>query len=36
MIEGTAAREVRESGTFGYLDRSVPPAEFASYLKGNT
>jgi len=31
-----AAREVRESGTFGYLDRAVPAAEFAGYLKGNT
>jgi 2-methylisocitrate lyase-like PEP mutase family enzyme len=29
-----AAREIRESGSFGYLDRMVPNAEFAAYLKG--
>ncbi|HEX6397081.1 MAG TPA: isocitrate lyase/phosphoenolpyruvate mutase family protein [Steroidobacteraceae bacterium] len=31
-----AAREVRESGTFGYLDRMVTSAEFAGYLKKPT
>ncbi|HET7809274.1 MAG TPA: isocitrate lyase/phosphoenolpyruvate mutase family protein [Steroidobacteraceae bacterium] len=29
-----AAREVRATGTFGYLDESVPSAEFADYLEG--
>jgi 2-methylisocitrate lyase-like PEP mutase family enzyme len=29
-----AAREVRDSGTFGFLDRNVSNAEFANYLKG--
>jgi 2-methylisocitrate lyase-like PEP mutase family enzyme len=29
-----AAREVREQGTFGFLDRNVPNAEFTNYLKG--
>jgi 2-methylisocitrate lyase-like PEP mutase family enzyme len=29
-----AAREIRESGTFGYVDRSMSSAEFAGYLKG--
>jgi 2-methylisocitrate lyase-like PEP mutase family enzyme len=28
-----AAREIRESGTFGYVDRSMSSAEFASYLQ---
>jgi hypothetical protein len=28
-----AAREIRESGTFGYLDRMVSSAEFAGYLR---
>lgn len=28
-----AAREIRESGTFGYLARGVPSAEFSNYLK---
>jgi 2-methylisocitrate lyase-like PEP mutase family enzyme len=28
-----AAREIRESGSFGYLDRMVGSAEFAGYLK---
>jgi 2-methylisocitrate lyase-like PEP mutase family enzyme len=28
-----AAREVRESGSFGYLDRMVPGAEFSGYFK---
>jgi len=28
-----AAREIRESGTFGYLDRGVSSGEFANYLK---
>jgi 2-methylisocitrate lyase-like PEP mutase family enzyme len=28
-----AAREIRESGTFAYLDRMVSSAEFAGYLK---
>jgi 2-methylisocitrate lyase-like PEP mutase family enzyme len=28
-----AAREIRESGTFGYVDRSMSSAEFAGYLK---
>jgi 2-methylisocitrate lyase-like PEP mutase family enzyme len=31
-----AAREIRESGTFGYLDRMVTSAEFAGYLKKPT
>ena len=29
-----AAREIRESGTFGYVDRSITTAEFAKYLQG--
>ena len=29
-----AAREIRESGTFNYLDRSLTFGEFANYLKG--
>ncbi len=29
-----AAREVRENGTFGYLDRSVVTAELARYMQG--
>ena len=29
-----AAREIRESGTFGYLDSSMPSAEFAKYMRG--
>jgi 2-methylisocitrate lyase-like PEP mutase family enzyme len=29
-----AAREVRETGTFGYLDRSMSGAEFTKYIKG--
>ncbi len=28
-----AAKEIRDSGTFGYLDRGVSSAEFAGYLK---
>ncbi len=28
-----AAREIRESGSFGYLDRMVPGAEFSGYFK---
>jgi 2-methylisocitrate lyase-like PEP mutase family enzyme len=28
-----AAREIRDTGTFGYLDRMVSSAEFAGYLK---
>lgn len=28
-----AAREVRDAGTFGYLDRNVPNAEFSGYLR---
>jgi 2-methylisocitrate lyase-like PEP mutase family enzyme len=28
-----AAREIRESGTFGYLERSLSSAEFAGYLR---
>lgn len=28
-----AAREIRDSGTFGYLDRMVTSAEFAGFLK---
>ena len=28
-----AAREIRESGTFNYLDRSVSSGDFANYLK---
>ena len=29
-----AAREIRESGTFNYLDQSLTFAEFSNYLKG--
>ena len=29
-----AAREIRESGTFGYLDSSMSSGEFAKYIKG--
>ncbi len=29
-----AAREIRESGTFGYLDRSMSSAEFAKHIEG--
>src|SRR4051812_5485016 len=29
-----AAREVRDQGTFGFLNHNVPNAEFANYLKG--
>jgi len=29
-----AAREIRESGTFGYLDHSMSSADFAKYIKG--
>jgi 2-methylisocitrate lyase-like PEP mutase family enzyme len=29
-----AAREIRESGTFGYLDRIMTSAEFAKYITG--
>jgi len=29
-----AAREIRDSGTFNYLGRSITSAEFANYLKG--
>ena len=29
-----AAREIRESGTFGYLDRGMSSADFAKYIKG--
>ncbi len=28
-----AAREIRESGSFGYLDRMVPGAEFSGYFR---
>jgi hypothetical protein len=28
-----AAREVKEKGTFGYLDRSLPTAEISKYLR---
>lgn len=28
-----AAREIRESGSFGYLDRAVPGTEFSGYFK---
>jgi 2-methylisocitrate lyase-like PEP mutase family enzyme len=31
-----AAREIRASGTFGYLDRTVPSGEFANYLRIET
>jgi len=31
-----AAKEIRASGTFGYLDESVPSPEFANYLKGSS
>jgi 2-methylisocitrate lyase-like PEP mutase family enzyme len=30
-----AAREIRESGTFGYLDQSMSSAEFAKYIQGS-
>ena len=30
-----AAKEIRASGTFGYLDASVPSPELANYLKGS-
>ncbi|HWB61246.1 MAG TPA: isocitrate lyase/phosphoenolpyruvate mutase family protein, partial [Chthoniobacteraceae bacterium] len=30
-----AAREVKEHGTFGYLDRSLTGAELARYFPGN-
>jgi 2-methylisocitrate lyase-like PEP mutase family enzyme len=29
-----AAREIREAGTFGYLDKSLPSSEFAKYMQG--
>ena len=29
-----AAREIRESGTFGYVDRTMTSAEFAKYITG--
>src|SRR5690242_4943247 len=29
-----AAREIRESGTFGYLDRTMTSGEFAKYITG--
>jgi 2-methylisocitrate lyase-like PEP mutase family enzyme len=29
-----AAREVRDAGTFGFLDRNVSNAEFSNYMKG--
>jgi 2-methylisocitrate lyase-like PEP mutase family enzyme len=29
-----AAREVKDSGTFGYIDRSVPTADLNAFLKG--
>jgi 2-methylisocitrate lyase-like PEP mutase family enzyme len=29
-----AAREVKEQGTFGYVDRSVPTPELNAYLEG--
>jgi hypothetical protein len=28
-----AAREIRESGTFGYLDKSIGSADFAKFLQ---
>ena len=28
-----AAREVKEKGTFGYVERSVPTPEIAKFLK---
>jgi 2-methylisocitrate lyase-like PEP mutase family enzyme len=28
-----AAKEIRDTGTFGYLDRNTPAAEFAGYFK---
>jgi len=31
-----AAREIRDSGSFGYLDRMVPGAEFSGYFKKPT
>ena len=29
-----AAREIRESGTFGYLDSSMTGGEYAKYFQG--
>jgi 2-methylisocitrate lyase-like PEP mutase family enzyme len=29
-----AAREIHESGTFGFLDNSMSSAEFAKYIQG--
>jgi hypothetical protein len=29
-----AAREVKDKGTFGYVDRSVPTPELNAYLEG--
>jgi hypothetical protein len=29
-----AAREIRESGTFGYLDRTMTSGEFAKHITG--
>jgi 2-methylisocitrate lyase-like PEP mutase family enzyme len=29
-----AAREVKEQGTFGYVDRSIPTPELNAYLEG--
>ncbi|HEV7609259.1 MAG TPA: isocitrate lyase/phosphoenolpyruvate mutase family protein [Steroidobacteraceae bacterium] len=31
----TAAREIRESGTFGYLDSTMSSADFAKFVQGN-
>jgi 2-methylisocitrate lyase-like PEP mutase family enzyme len=31
----TAASEIRESGTFGYLDSTMSSAEFAKFVQGN-
>jgi hypothetical protein len=28
-----AAKEIRESGTFGYLERNTPNAEFTGYFR---
>ena len=29
-----AAREVKDKGTFGYIDRSIPTPDFAAFTQG--
>jgi hypothetical protein len=31
-----AAREIRDSGTFGYLDDTMSSGEFAKYIQGGS